>query len=418
MVHPVSLFIHISAEDYKMSNLRVAIIGAGPGGLTAGLALRQAGIDVKVYERAAEVTPLGGAIILNAVGLTILRRLGIDIEDIYNGVNAEFRRYDGRVRARINVDPELLNQANASGWQSGMMRKELYARMLDVVPDDLIVPNHAYERFVEDETGVTLHFANGETQRADVVIGADGIQSLVRQQLFPKTPKPKNLGIAVWLGWCEADQMEIPQCVIQHDKNYQMGYCPLVFEGKNCFEWWLVEEYKGEAPPENVTQYVKDKVGHFAAPTQEILSRTDHQEHLFRWIVQYIPPMKQWTKGRVTLLGDAAHPTSPYAAYGAGMAIEDGYFVGKFLGELASNDSEAVSQALKKYEDLRRPYTNYTTKFARNLGRVYHNVPGPLRSIRDFMLDRVPGTGKKIETGVTEDAESLLRLVLSEAKSA
>ena len=398
-----------------MPQPRVAIVGAGPAGITAGLALRQAGIHATVYERAERVTPLGGAIILNAVGLTILRRLGVDIEDMYNGVRAEFRRYDGRVRARINIDEALLKRANASGWQSGMMRKELYARMLNVVPDDLIVPDHTFERFEQDDDGVTVHFTNGRSERADVMIGADGVYSKVRQQLFPDTPEPRKLGIAVWLGWCEANGIDIRQCVIQHDKNYQMGYCPLVFEGKDCFEWWLVEQYTGQAPPDNVTEYVKSKVGHFAAPTAQILEHTDHDKHLFRWIVEYIPCLDQWTTGRVTIMGDAAHPTSPYAAYGAGMAIEDGYFLGKYLADADLAAKSAVASALKTYEDLRRPYTNYTTRFARNLGRVYHNVPGPLRWLRDVLLDRVPATGKGIEKGVTEDAESLLRFVLDEA---
>ena len=397
-----------------MGSPKVAIIGAGPGGITAGLALRKAGIDAKVYERAEKVIPLGGAIILNAVGLTILRRLGVDVEDIYNGVKAEFRRYDGHVRARINVDPAILEEADASGWQSGMMRKELYARMLDVVPDDMIVPDYEMANFQQDEDGITVNFTNGEQIRTDVLVGADGIHSRVRNALFPDLPQPKPLGIAVWLGWCEAEDIDTNQCVIQHNRNYQMGYCPLIFEGKKCIEWWMVERYKGEAPPENVTEYVLGKIGHFAEPSGAILKQTDHDNHLFRWIVEYIPGLKKWSKGRATILGDAAHPTSPYAAYGAGMAIEDGYFLGKYLKEANLDDPASIAAALKTYEDLRRPYTNYTTRFARNLGRVYHNVPAPLRKLRDLVLDHLPAAGKGIEKGVTEDAESLLRLVLDE----
>jgi 2-polyprenyl-6-methoxyphenol hydroxylase-like FAD-dependent oxidoreductase len=216
------------------------------------------------------------------------------------------------------------------------------------------------------------------------------------------------------LGWCEAGDIDTDLCLIQHNKNYQMGFCPLVFEGKQCYEWWLVEEYKGQPKPDNISEYVLGKVGHFANPTKAILEQTDHNHQLFRWVVEYIPPMKQWSKGRVTIMGDAAHPTSPYAAYGAGMAIEDGYFFGKYLKDAGSTDFKGIQSALQTYEDLRRPYTNYTTKFARNLGRVYHNVPGPLRSIRDFVLDNVKAAGRNIEKGVTEDAESLLRLVLDE----
>ncbi|MEL0315815.1 MAG: NAD(P)/FAD-dependent oxidoreductase [Halieaceae bacterium] len=398
-----------------MSKLNVAIVGAGPAGITAGLAMRKAGIDCKVYERTDEVTPLGGAIILNAVGLTIMRRLGVNIEDMYNGVRTEFLRYDGKKRAIINVDPDLLKRANASGWQSGMMRKELYARMLDVVPNDLIVPGHDFDRFEEDSDGVTLYFKNGKTERADIVVGADGINSRIRQQLYPQTPQPKKLGIAVWLGWCEAgDDVDTDACLVMHSKNYQMGFCPLVFEGKQCYEWWLVEQYKGEPKPENVSEYVMEKVGHFADPTRSIIENTDHNHQLFRWIVEYIPRMKQWSKGRATLMGDAAHPTSPYAAYGAGMAIEDGYYLAKKLKDHAKTDFASINHALQEYDDLRRPYTNDTTLFARNLGRIYHSIPQPLRSLRDYFLDNFEVSGKKIEEGFTADAKAVLEQVLDE----
>ena len=398
-----------------MSDQNIAIIGAGPAGITAGLALRKAGVNCTVYERAEKVTPLGGAIILNAVGLTIMRRMGVDIEDMYNGVRTEFRRYDGKERAIIEVDKNLLKRANASGWQSGMMRKELYSRMLDAAPKDLIVPGHEFTHFEEDEDGVTIYFKNGKTQRANVLLAGDGINSPIRNQLYPGTPQPRKLGIAVWLGWCEAQEVELDEaCMVMHNKNYQMGFCPLMFEGKKCYEWWLVEEYKGEPKPDDISEYVMGKVGHFADPTKSIIERTDHNHQLFRWIVEYIPGLKQWSKGRVTLMGDAAHPTSPYAAYGAGMAIEDGYFVGKYLKEADLSSKTSITEALQKYDDLRRPYTNYTTKFARNLGRVYHNIPGPLRGLRDFMLDNFDSVGKKIEDGFTEDAKQVLEHVLSE----
>ena len=393
---------------------KVAIIGAGPAGITAGLALRKAGIDATVYERTKEITPLGGAIILNAVGLTVLRRLGVDIEDMYNGVGTQFRRYDGKLRADIKVSADMLKKANASGWQSGMMRKELYARLLDAVPDDLIVPGHEFDRFDETADGVTVHFKNGNNDHVDILVGADGIRSSVRKQLFPKTPEPKNLGIAVWLGWCEAEGVPMENCIVQHDKNYQMGYCPLIFEGKECFEWWLVEEYKGQPAPKDVQAYVKEKVGHFADPTTDIMAQTDTTHQLFRWVVEYIPGLKQWSKGRITIMGDAAHPTSPYAAYGAGMAIEDGYFLGKCLKDGDLTSAAGIKAALKAYEDLRRDYTNQTTKFARVLGRIYHNVPAPLRSLRDYLLDNVKAAGKNMEKGFTEDAEKLLGAVLAE----
>ena len=397
-----------------MSNQNIAIVGAGPGGLAAGLSLHQAGFNVKIYEKSKEVTPLGGAIILNATGIVILRRLGVSVDDIFAARLPEFRRYDGKVRVKFDLDPSLFEKAQVSGWQSGMMRKELYARMLKQIPEGMILTDHKLKKYEDQGDQVKLFFENGETAEADVLIGADGIYSAVRQQLWPETPKPKKLGIAVWLGWCEIDGTGSDKIIIQHNRDYQMGYAPLLFEGKKCYEWWFVEKYNGQERPADVMQYIKTRLKGFAEPTHTILNNTDPNHQLFRWVVEYIPCLDKWTKGRVTIMGDAAHPTSPYAAYGAGMAIEDGYFIGKYLKGKDLSKTDEVTTGLERYEDLRRPYTNYTTKFARNLGRMYHNIPTPLKYLRDLFLDNSSIPGKGIAKGVTDEATSLLEAILAE----
>ena len=317
------------------------------------------------------------------------------------------------MRVKFDLDPALLEKAGVTGWQSGMMRKELYARMLEKIPEGMIVTDSKLQRFEDDGNKVKLFFENGTTAESEAMIGADGIYSLTREQLW-NTPKPKPLGIAVWLGWCEIDGTASDRIVIQHNRDYQMGYAPLLFEGKKCYEWWFVEKYTGQEAPKNVMQYVKSKLKDFAEPTHTILDNTDPKHQLFRWVVEYIPCMDQWTKGRVTLLGDAAHPTSPYAAYGAGMAIEDGYFLGKYLKGKDISKMDELQVGFKRYEDLRRPYTNHTTKFARNLGRAYHSIPTPLKYVRDLFLDNSSLPGKAIAKGVTEEATNLLAAILDE----
>jgi len=285
--------------------------------------------------------------------------------------------------------------------------------MLKKVPEGMIVTDHKFKKFEDEGDSVKLFFENGNTADTDLMIGADGIYSAVREQLW-NTPKPKKLGIAVWLGWCEVDGTASKKIIIQHNRNYQFGFAPLLFEGKKCYEWWFVEEYKGQKKPKDVMNYIKTRVKDFAEPTLTILKNTDPEHQLFRWEVEYIPCMDKWAKGRVTIMGDAAHPTSPYAAYGAGMAIEDGYFLGKYLkGKNLSNINE-LQEGVDKYEDLRRPYTNFTTKFARNLGRMYHNIPGPLKYFRDLFLDNFSLPGKNIAKGITEEATSLLAEILDE----
>lgn len=391
---------------------RVAIIGAGPGGILAGLALHRAGYQVKVFERYPELRPLGGAIILNATGIVILRNLGVRIDDVFAAGLPEFRRHDGRVRVNFDIDMQLMEQAGVTGWQSGMMRSELYERLLEAAPADMIVPSHSYERYEETGDEVVVHFDNGQSYSADLLVGADGVMSKVREQLWGPS-ELKHLGIAVWLGWCELQGPDRKKIVLHHDHQVQMGYAPLRYKGRDCFEWWFVEKCAvDQVEPSDPARYVREHIQHFAYPVPQILEATDTQHNLFRWVVKYRKPLKQWSKGRVTIMGDAAHPTSPYAAYGAGMAIEDGFFLAKYLAGTDLSDAHALAKGLRRYDEQRVDYTNQTTAFARFLGRMYHGVPAPLNRLRDLFLDHSSLPAKMIRKGVTEEAQALLRAVL------
>jgi len=394
---------------------RVAVIGAGPGGLSAGLALHRAGFEVRIFERHPELRPLGGAIILNATSIVILRKLGVKVDDIFAAGLPEFRRHDGRVRVRFDIDMALMQQAGVSGWQSGMMRSELYARLLQAIPPGLIATEHTFTHFDEHADGLTVHFDEGHQYQTDLVIGADGIESKVREQIWgPSTLK--HLGIAVWLGWCELDGPDRSKIHIHHDRKYQMGFAPLIYQGCNCFEWWFVEKCaQGQSEPQDVVRHIRERVGHFAYPVPQILDATDHAHNLFRWVVKYRTPiLKQWSKGRATILGDAAHPTSPYAAYGAGMSIEDGYFLAKSLHGCDLQDPSALASALTQYDRQRVSYTAKTTAFARVLGRFYHALPPPLDYLRDFFLDHSRIPERAISRGVTREAQELLRSILEQ----
>jgi 2-polyprenyl-6-methoxyphenol hydroxylase-like FAD-dependent oxidoreductase len=120
-----------------------------------------------------------------------------------------------------------------------------------------------------------------------------------------------------------------------------------------------------------------------------LIERTP-DEHLQRWEIKDRPPRKQWSKGRVTLVGDAAHPTSPYAAYGAGMSIEDGYFLARELAACNVQDTAAVRRALQAYEERRKPHTARVSQQAYFTGKMFHHMPAPLRPLRDLIYDHTP----------------------------
>jgi 2-polyprenyl-6-methoxyphenol hydroxylase-like FAD-dependent oxidoreductase len=127
----------------------------------------------------------------------------------------------------------------------------------------------------------------------------------------------------------------------------------------------------------------------FPAPLPALIAATEPQD-VQRWVLRDRPGLKQWSKGRITLAGDAAHPTSPYAAYGAGMSIEDGYFIGKALRGVDLTDPAAVQPALQPYEDPRKPHTGRQVQQAWMLGKVFHHTPALLRPVRDFVFDHTP----------------------------
>ena len=395
---------------------RVAIIGAGPGGLSAGIALQQAGFDVKIFERHKETKALGGAIILNAIGINILRSYGIKTDDMATTAIQRFRRFDGHQRVLQQFDSNLLNKANVSGWMAGLMRSELYERLLNKIPDEMIVNDHDFISYEEEPDGVNILFEGGKSYTADLLIGADGVNSLVREQLWGKS-ELQHLGIAVWLGWSEVEGQNRNEIVLNHSDIYQFGYAPLVYKGKNCFEWWFVEPCGENQPePSDPLSYIRDRLKNFAEPVPEILKATNSQ-NLFRWLIKYREPLNAWSKGRVTILGDSAHPTSPYAAYGAGMALEDGYFLGKYLQGIDLSDATAIRTGLGKYDNQRVKYTNHVVGFARTLGKIFHNSPKPVRILRDFLMDYTKIPERNIVKNSIEEAETLLRTVLELEKA-
>jgi len=140
---------------------------------------------------------------------------------------------------------------------------------------------------------------------------------------------------------------------------------------------------------EDLLDFARRRARGFAGPLPSLIDRTP-REHLQRWEIRDRKPIKQWSKGRVTLVGDAAHPTSPYAAYGAGMSIEDGYFLAAELERADVRDLVQVRRALQAYEDRRKPHTRQVTEQACWTGRMFHRMPRVLQPLRDLVYDRTP----------------------------
>lgn len=388
---------------------RVAIVGAGPGGVSTALAMLRQGYDVRVFERRPEPTPLGGAVLLSVPVLAILRRYGVDVGERFGSkTSVEFRNHRGKVRARLPFNPLVERTLGISGWHYGVLRASAFARMLDLVPAGVIRGDSSFVSYEERDDGVAVRFADGAEIEADIVVGADGIRSGVSRQAFGD-PGLFHIGLRVWLAWCDdIEGVGRGTGAICHSRRIQASYFPMLHDGKPGFEWWIVEP-SGEhvAAPGDVETHVRTLIEQFADPLPRFADHTDFETQIFRWEIYNRPSLRHWTSGRVACVGDAVHPVSPYAAYGMGMAIEDGYILARELGGEDLSDAGSVRAAFDRYEGERVDYVNRQVEFARALGSRFHHAPKPVGLIRDLVFDNTKLLQTLIEKDYLADQEKM-----------
>ena len=368
---------------------RVAVLGAGPAGMAAALSIAQAGHEVTLYERYREARPAGNILNLWPPPLKALRALGVDTEDLGSPTDTEFRNLRGHVRVHVMQDPET-KRAYGGGF-IGLLRPELYERMLAAIPPDTLRFNQHVTHIEQDDHAVTLHFADGTTAEHDLLVGADGIDSLVRRTLWGDAPKREHrLHIFGGFTFADVPGTEANMCVVSHSRTVQGSWTSIRHKGRDGFQWWVLTAADPDAPAPSDLKAAATVLGaEFPAPLPGLIARTE-PDNVQRWVLRDRPRLKQWSRGRTTLVGDAAHPTSPYAAYGAGMSIEDGYFLGRALRGVDLTDLAALQGALQSYEDPRKPHTARQVQQAWMLGKVFHHTPAPLRPVRDFIFDHTP----------------------------
>jgi len=334
----------------------VLIVGAGIGGLTAALALLERGFDVDVYERSPELREVGAGLHVSPNGSRVLRELGLAERYLRDGVQPTARYlclWDS------GQTWEIPNHNSGAEARFGspylcLHRGDLHAMLVDGVrarkPDAIHIARTCTS-FVDDGSGVTVTFEDGETVRGDILIGADGIHSVIQKQLFGPA-EPKFTGYVAWRGLVPMEQ--VPERFRTSAANWisttgSITLYPvrrgelLNFIGNIEREDWRVESW---IVPGTIEECARD----FAGWHDDIQKLIQGLGTPFKWGVFTRDPIPQWTKGRVTLLGDACHSTRPTLGQGANMAIEDGLILARAL-EIYDDPESALSH----YEAARRP---------------------------------------------------------------
>lgn len=385
----------------------IVVIGAGPAGMAAALALHTVGHEVILLERYQEARPAGNILNLWPPPIKALGEMGVDVTDLGAPCHTTFRNASGNVRADIQIPQDVID-AYGGGF-IGMLRPELYRRMLAALPEGVLRTGTNVTTLVDRGDGVEVSLADGTAITASVVIGADGINSMVRTVLHGESPiREHNLHIIGGYTFADPAGAERGEVVLAHNRTVQGTYSSIRDRGQDGYQWWFVEAWDAAKPaPADNKAHALELAAGFAPVLGELVAATD-DANTQRWPIRDRVPLKSWSRGRVTIAGDAAHATSPYAAYGAGMSIGDGYTIAQELTGVDLDDTAAVTSALQRYDERRIAHTTSQVQQAYVLGRVFHHAPTPLRPLRDFVLDRTKMLQKQV--GEKSPAEIVAQL--------
>lgn len=374
----------------------IVILGGGPAGMASALALHTAGHPAVIYERYREARPAGNILNLWPPPLKALRSMGVDTTDLGAPCRSTFRNARNRIRADVRLPPEII--AEYGGGFIGMLRPQLYRRMLDALPEGMLQVNREVVNILDRGDDVELTMKDGTTVSTPLLIGADGIDSLTRTHLWGGEPKREHrLHIIGGYTFDSVPGAEAGECIIAHSRINQGSYTSIRHEGRAGFQWWILGAHEPDAPapPDLLADALRRARMDFGAPLTSLIEATG-QDQVQRWVIRDRKPLQKWSRGRITLAGDAAHATSPYAAYGAGMSICDGYFLGQLLSDVDLSDTSAITAALTHYDQIRIPHTTTQVETAYRLGQIFHHMPGILRPLRDLVLDHTPFLQKQV----------------------
>ncbi|WP_164021206.1 FAD-dependent monooxygenase [Pyxidicoccus trucidator] len=361
----------------------VLIAGAGIGGLTLACALRRAGLTATVFERADALKWVGAGIIVQMNAAVALRRIGLCDAVAAAGASptdSAILRPSGAPITRLPIQ-KLQQELGAP--MTCIHRARLQAVLLEHAGEAHVRLGRAVTGFKDDGQGITVTLSDGSTVTGDVLVGADGLRSAVRSGLLGDAPL-RYSGYTSWRGISP----EVPSVRPGHvsetwGPGARFGVVPI---GSGQVYWYatLNAPPGGRDAPGETRVRLKAIFGHWHAPIADLLAATP-EDAIVRTDIHDRPPVARWSKGRVTLLGDAAHPMTPNLGQGGCQAIEDAVVLAECLAR-----GDAVDASLTAYESRRRERANQIVDRSWRLGKLAQLESPTGRFLRDSLFRLVP----------------------------
>jgi salicylate hydroxylase len=354
-------------------SLRVTIVGGGIGGLTAALALRARGLDVAVFEQAEVLREIGAGVSIHPNAARLLRRLGLGdqlqkIGSPIKGISLRTSQGEPIATPEGPATPAFLR--DDQGYN--VHRADFLNLIFDALPKGTVTLGHRCIQLKEEADRVRLSFANGASVEADLVIGADGIRSVVQREIGLQS-RPRSEGIMAYRGLIPAERLPCAKDLMDPALWLGAGRSFLLYPVARgrlinmvAFVPTDTDAEESWSAPGDLRALAAEYAG-WDKPVQDTINSLDET---FRWGIYDRAPLPLWSTSRITLMGDAAHPMVPHVGQGAGQSIEDGFTLAVLLEGCSAG---SIPDRLRLYETLRRDRTGKVQALARAAGKLYRS---------------------------------------------
>lgn len=359
---------------------KIGIVGAGIGGLTAGIMLQKQGFEVNVYEASDAVRGIGAGIGLASNAIKAFEYLGLDKEVI--AISNHLRDFvicDSNGKTILAADTERIKK-NYNTDNYAIHRADLHSFLVNKFSAEQIHLNKKLKRFHQDKQGVLIEFEDGTTAKTDYLLGADGVNSQVRQQLLPDST-PRYAGYWCWRATVNHDFDGLYKSTEVWGKNGRFGMTPL--KGNRIYWYACINSNLKDGVQNFGLNELKERFKDYFPMVRSVLDLTKENDLISTPIVD-LAPIENYSFRNVLLLGDAAHATTPNMGQGACMALED---VAVLQDELMKNE---VETAFVNYEKRRLKRTHYITKTSWRAGKVAQSDNSLIIYLRNNLLRIMP----------------------------